>query len=179
MPSVDVAPNFEDVKLLPFIYWVLHRREFLHARIDFNPVIAANVKTEQFSGLFNSSPGTFGCSGECHSVCCRQGKIQKCVQCLSHAMLSSKGGVQRLARDAQRRVNRATTGGRLAREVQHRQRAPRGQGGQPLALRLNDQLGVAIGDPVRPRWTKHESPCSLCRRTVVDRRKRSDPAGVL
>ncbi len=46
-----------------------------------------------------------------------------------------------LLRDAQRRVNRATADGRLAREVQHRQRAPRGQGGQPLALRLNDQLG--------------------------------------
>lgn len=44
--------------------------------------------------------------------------------------------------DAQRRVNRATTGGRLAREVQDRQRAPRGQGGQPLTLRLNDQLGL-------------------------------------
>jgi hypothetical protein len=41
-----------------------------------------------------------------------------------------------------RRVNRETTGGRLAREAQDRQEAPRWQGGQPLALRLDDQLGV-------------------------------------
>ncbi len=37
-------------------------------------------------------------------------------------------------------------GGRLAREAQDRQRAPRGQGGQPLTLRLNDLLGVAEVD---------------------------------
>ena len=36
------------------------------------------------------------------------------------------------------------TGGRLAREAQDRQSAPRGQGGQPLALRLNDELGVTL-----------------------------------
>ncbi len=46
---------------------------------------------------------------------------------------------------AQRRVNRVTTGGRLAREAQDMHTAPRGQGGQPLALRLNDQLGVTLG----------------------------------
>ena len=43
--------------------------------------------------------------------------------------------------DALRRVNQAPTGGRLARAVQHRQRAPRGQGGQRLALRSNDLFG--------------------------------------
>ena len=51
-------------------------------------------------------------------------------------------------RGAQRRVNRETTDGRLARAAQHRQEAPRGQGGQPLALRLNDQLGLALASAI-------------------------------
>ena len=41
-----------------------------------------------------------------------------------------------------RRVNRATTDGRLAREVQEMQAPPRGQGGQQLALRWNQELGI-------------------------------------
>lgn len=42
-------------------------------------------------------------------------------------------------------VLRSMKSGRLAREAQDRQRAPRGQGGQPLALRLNDLLGHTAG----------------------------------
>lgn len=52
---------------------------------------------------------------------------------------------------AQCRVNLATMGGRLAREVRDRQRAPREQGGQPLGLRLNDLLGLIVWSERLPK----------------------------
>ena len=50
------------------------------------------------------------------------------------------------SQEVQRRVNRATAGGRLGRAADDEPRRSHGQAGRPLALRLNDQLGPTGSD---------------------------------